>query len=303
MTSATAPDLNDIALFVRVVECGSFTAAARSLAMQKATVSRRVAQLESRLDTRLLDRTTRKIELTPLGRAYFDQASQGLAALNDAREQLAAARAEPAGTLRIAAPVAFGTRSLIGWIAEFLLHHDKVRIELKLGDDPIDPIDARVDLAFRTGRLPNSTQITRKLASTRLVLVASPAYLNRHGIPARVDQLDQHDCIIFGPSLDAEIWHLQGPDGHHDIPVTGRIAVTGSHAELQAALAGMGIALLPLALTASHLRSGDLRQVLPDYGVDGGALHVVYPSNRHMPASLRAFLDFIVQKAAAQPWA
>lgn len=275
-------------------------AAARSLAMQKATVSRRVAQLEARLGTRLLDRTTRKIELTALGRAYFEEVSQGLSSLDAARERLAAAQAEPTGTLRIAAPIAFGTRSLIGWIAEFLAQYEQVRIELKLTDEPIDPIDARVNLAFRTDRLSNSSQIARKLGSTRLILLASPAYLDRRGTPERIEDLEHHDCIIFGPSLDAEVWRLEGPQGRRDIPVTGRIAVEGSHAELQAALAGLGVALLPLALTATHLRSGELRRVLPDYGIDRGELHVVYPSNRHVPASLRAFLDFVVDKSTTR---
>lgn len=293
----TPIDLNDVALFTKVVETGSFTAAARALVMQKATVSRRVAQLEGRLGTRLLDRTTRKIELTALGRAYFEEVSRGLSAFDAARERLAAAQAEPSGTLRVTAPVGFGTRSLIGWIAEFLALNDKVRIELKLSDEPVDPIDARVDLAFRTDRLPNSSQIARKLGSTRLILVATPAYLERRRTPERIEDLEQHDCIIFGPSADAQVWRLEGPEGWCEIPVSGRIAVEGSHAELQAALASLGVALLPVALTASHLRARELRQVLPDYGVDRGELHAVYASNRHMPASLRAFLDFVVEKS------
>lgn len=296
----TTVDLNDVALFTKIVETGSFTSAARALAMQKATVSRRVAQLEERLGTRLLDRTTRRIELTALGRAYFEEVSRGLAFLDSARERLAAAQAEPAGTLRVSAPVAFGTRRLIGWVAEFLAAHEKVRIELKLTDEPVDPIEARVDLAFRTGQLPDSSLIARKLDATRLILVASPAYVERRGVPGRIEDLERHDCIIFGPSLDAEVWRLEGPEGWRDVQVAGRIAVEGSHAELQAALAGLGIALLPMALTAVHMGRGELRQVLPGYGVDRGALHAVYASNRHMPASLRAFLDFIVAKFGAR---
>jgi DNA-binding transcriptional LysR family regulator len=292
-------DLNDVLLFINVVEAGSFTAAARELAMQKATVSRRVARLEQNLGTRLLNRNTRRIDLTELGRAYFEDVSQGFTAILAAQERLAAAQREPAGLLRIAAPVAFGTRDLMLWIAEFLETHDKVRIELKLTDETIDPITARIDLAFRTRRTPDSSLITQRVNVTRLILVASPAYLKRRGVPNRVEELGTHDCIIFGPSTDAETWHLEGPDGECDVPVSGRIVVSGSHAELQAALAGLGIALLPRALIATSLRRRELVHVLPRYGIDRGELTMVYVSNRYMPVLLRAFLDFVRIKAAS----
>lgn len=294
-------DLNHVALFTRVVEAGSFTAAARDLGIPKATVSRQVAQLEASLGARLLHRTTRKLELTPLGRVYYEQASEGIGSLDDARERIAAAQAVPSGTLRVVAPVAFGTRTLLGWIAEFLELYGEVRIELKLRDESTDPLNARADIVFRTGRLPNSSLIARKLGSSRLILVASPAYLGRKGRPERIEDMERHDCVVFGPSLDSEVWRLHGPEGWLDLPVSGRIAVEGSHAELQTALAGLGIALLPLALTSAHMREGRLEQVLPDYGVDGGELHAVYASNRHMSSALRAFLDFIAMKAAGAP--
>ncbi len=291
-------DLNHVAIFAKVVETGSFSAAGRALGTPKATVSRNVAQLEANLGARLLDRTTRKVELTALGRAYFEGAAQGLSSLESARERIAAAQAEPSGTLRIAAPVVFGTRSLIGWIAEFLASFYKIRIELKLTDVPVDPVGARVDLAFRTGRLANSSLIALKLGGSRLVLLASPAYLKRRGIPRRIEDLQRHDCVLFGPAPATETWHLHGPNGWRDIPVSGRIAVDGSFAEVQAALAGLGIALLPMAPMGDHLRANRLRQVLPGYGSDSGGLHAIYASNRHMSAALRAFLDFVAAKIA-----
>ncbi|MBA3325030.1 MAG: hypothetical protein H0T41_07150 [Rhodobacteraceae bacterium] len=214
---------------------------------------------------------------------------------------MAAAQSEPSGTLRITAPVGFGTRSLIKWIAEFLAAFDKVRIELKLTDEAVDPIEARADVSFRTGRLPNSSLIVRKLGATRLVLLASPAYLQRRGVPTGIDDLRRHDCIVFGPSLDSEVWRLRGPKGWCDIAVTGRIAVEGSHAEIQVALAGLGIALLPMAPTIDYLRTGQLQQVLKDYGLDGGAINAVYASNRHLSVALRAFLDFVIAKSADLP--
>jgi DNA-binding transcriptional LysR family regulator len=170
-------DLNHVALFARVVEPGSFSGAARALAMPKATISRKIAQLEADLGARLLQRTTRRITLTELGRAYYADAAQGLASIEKARERIAASQAEPTGTLRLAAPVGFGAQKLMGWIAEFLHSHEKVRIELKLTDDAVDLIGNGIDLAFRPGKLPDSSMITRRLGTSRLALVASPDYL------------------------------------------------------------------------------------------------------------------------------
>jgi DNA-binding transcriptional LysR family regulator len=293
-------DLNHVSVFIRVVESGSFSAAARLLAMPKATVSRSVARLESDLGTRLLNRTTRKLVLTAQGRTFYDGAARGLAHLDAAREQIAAARAEPAGTLRVTAPVGFGSHYLVQWIPEFLATFQKVSIELRLTDALVDLIEERIDVALRTGKLASSSLIARKLALSRRVLVASPTYLDVRGMPCEVDDLVQHSCVVFGPSLDNVVWRLDGPDGTREIPVSGRLAVDGAQAALQAAIAGIGIALLPMALVADGLRDDRLRQVLPGYDVSGG-LFSVYPSNRHISTALRAFLDFVERKAADLP--
>jgi DNA-binding transcriptional LysR family regulator len=269
--------------------------------MPKATVSRKIAQLEADLGARLLQRTTRRVTLTALGRAYYEDAAQGLASIERAKERIAASQAAPAGTLRVTAPVGLGAQKLMGWIAEFLQAHERIRIELKLTDDPVDLIGNGIDLAFRAGTLPDSSLITRRLGTSRLALVASPEYLSRRGRPRRIEDLKTHDCVAFGPSLDNEVWRLEGPRGWREVPVHARIAVDGSYAEVQAALAGLGIALLPLALIRHDLEAGRLEQVLHDYGVDGGTMNIVYPSNRHMPAALRAFLDFVIAKAGALP--
>jgi DNA-binding transcriptional LysR family regulator len=291
-------DFNDVLLFIRVVEAGSFTAAARGLSMQKATLSRRVARLEASLGTRLLDRNTRRIEMTELGRSYFEDVSQNFASILSAQQRLAAAQQEPAGLLRLAAPMAFGSRKLMVWIAEFLARYDKIRIELKLTDEMVDPITSRVDLTFRTSHRHDASLVTKRVSVTRLILVASPSYLKPREILTHIGDLTAHDCIIFGSSGDAEAWHLDGPEGQCTVPVSGRISVTGSHAELQAAIAGLGIALLPRALVADPMRRGELVHVLPDYGIDQGELTMAYVSDRYVPASLRAFMDFVQVKAA-----
>jgi DNA-binding transcriptional LysR family regulator len=293
-------DLNRVALFTAVVEAGGFSAAARRLGMPKASVSRGVALLEAELGARLLNRTTRRLELTAPGRAYYDAAAQGLARLEEARDAISAAQAEPSGTLRVTAPVDFGSQYLMAWIPEFLAQWDRVRIELQLTDAYVDLLAARIDVAFRTGRLADSSFIARRLASTRRVLLASPAYLAAHGTPESVGDLARHRCVVFGPLLDGAVWRLEGPDGRTDVRVSGRLAVDSAHAALAGAIAGLGIALLPKGVAADALAAGRLRQVLAGFGIEGG-LYAVHPSNRHPPAALRAFLDFAARKATCIP--
>lgn len=294
-------DLNHVRLFAKVVEAGSFSHAARALGLPKATVSRNVARLERELGVRLLHRTTRKLELTGPGRSYYDEAAVGLQRVELANQATAALQAVPTGTLRVTAPVEFGNRNLIGWVAEFLARFAGVRVELILRDDMVDLIAERIDVAFRTGELPSSSFIARKLGPARRVVLASPRYLKRRGEPRRIEDLAQHDCVVFGRALDHAVWRVDGAHGSREIPVRGRIAVDSAYAALRAATAGLGLALLPAALAAKDLRAGRLRQVLPAHGAVRGALYALSPSNRHMSAALRAFLDLVEERAAAMP--
>ena len=285
-------DLNHVALFARVVEAGSFSGAARALGIPKATVSRKLASLEAELGARLLHRTTRKLELTALGRQFYEQANAGLSLLRAAEDQASATRSVPSGKLRVAAPIEMGTRQLMDALPEFLHAHPQVAVELMLHDGFVDLVAERIDVAFRTGRLKSSSFVARKLAPTRRVLLASPSYLRARGTPTRLPDLATHDCIVFGASLDNATWRLDGPRGRSDVQVRGRVAVDSARAALRGALIGLGIALLPAALARDELEDGRLQQVLTRYGVDGGGLYLVYPSNRHPSAALRAFVDF-----------
>ena len=291
-------DLNDVAVFNRVATEGSFSAAARELGLPRATVSRIVARLEAALGAQLLYRTTRRVELTELGRAYHEATAQGLDVIKAAGEAVVAAHAEPAGLLRISAPINFGTMLLIPWIAEFLDAHRKVRISLRLVDEQIDPLAERLDLAILTGRQPDSSHLSRRLAVSSLILVASPAYIARKGTPKGLASLADHDFVLFSSDQGSETWTLDGPEGRVDVTVSGRVHVKGPHAELRAALCGLGIALLPTAVTAPYIERGELVQVVPEYGRHDGTITAVFPANRHQPAALRAFLDFLVAKMA-----
>ncbi|ARO24550.1 LysR family transcriptional regulator [Rhizobium sp. S9] len=292
-------DLNDIVVFARVVEAGSFTAAARLLAMPKTTVSRRIAALEREVGVRLLQRTTRSLRLTDAGRLYYEESSEALRTLEQANLRLAEARAEPAGTIRISAPVGFGGHFLAAAIVDFLAAYPKTKVELRLTDDRLNLIENGIDLAFRTGILEDSTLIARKLGSTYRILCASPDYLARCGTPGRPADLTGHDCVIAGPSAANVPWVLESADIRETVTVSGRFAANEMQAVMAAAIAGYGIAQLPHGLAEACIADGRLRRVLDDYTTPTGGLHVVYPSSQHLSPLVKAFIDLAATRLNA----
>jgi DNA-binding transcriptional LysR family regulator len=289
-------DLNDIIVFARVVEAGSFTAAARLLAMPKTTVSRRIAALEREVGVRLLQRTTRSLNLTDAGRLYYEQSSQGLRTIEEANLRLAQARAEPSGTIRISAPVGFGGHFLIRAVVDFLAIYPKTKVELRLTDDRLNLVEDGIDLAFRTGVLQDSTLIARKLGSTHRLLCASPDYLARHGMPESPADLAHHQCAIAGSSASGAHWVLDGPHGQETVVVAGRFAANEMQAVVAAALAGFGIAQLPQAIAEGLINDGRLQRVLKTYTTPAGGLHVLYPSSRHLSPLVKAFIELASER-------
>ncbi|RUW91420.1 MULTISPECIES: LysR family transcriptional regulator [unclassified Mesorhizobium] len=289
-------DLNDVIVFARVVEAGSFTAAARLLAMPKTSVSRRVAALEREVGVRLLQRTTRSLNLTDAGRLYYEQSSQGLRTIEEANLRLAEARAEPSGTIRISAPVGFGGYFLIRAVVDFLALYPKTNVELRLTDDKLNLVEDGIDLAFRTGTLQDSTLIARKLGAARRLLCASPDYLARYGMPEGPADLARHRCVIAGPSASGAHWVLDGPQGQETVVVTGRFAANEMQAVLAAALAGFGVAQLPQAMAEGLIDQGRLQRVLEDYTTPAGGLHVLYPSSRHLSPLVKAFIELAAER-------
>jgi DNA-binding transcriptional LysR family regulator len=289
-------DLNDVIVFARVVEAGSFTAAARLLAMPKTTVSRRVAALEREVGVRLLQRTTRSLNLTDAGRLYYEQSSQGLRTIEEANLRLAEARAEPSGTIRISAPVGFGGHFLIRAVVEFLALYPKTNVELRLTDDKLNLIEDGIDLAFRTGRLEDSTLIARKIGSAYRLLCASPDYLARYGMPEGPADLARHRCVIAGPSASGAHWVLDGPQGRESVDVAGRFAANEMQAVVAAAIASFGIAQLPQVMAEALIAEGRLQRVLDGYTTPEGGLYVLYPSSRHLSPLVKAFIDLAVER-------
>jgi DNA-binding transcriptional LysR family regulator len=284
-------DLNDIVVFVRVVEAGSFTAAARLLGMPKTTVSRRIASLEREVGVRLVQRTTRSLNMTDVGRLYYEQSSQALRTIEDANLRLAETRAEPSGTIRISAPVGFGAHYLTSAVFDFLAAFPKTQVELHLTDDKLNLVENRIDLAFRTGILPDSTLTARKLGSTHRILCGSPDYLARHGEPQAAADLARHHCVIAGPSTGSAHWVLDGPRGQETVSVSGRFAANEMQAVIAAAIAGYGIAQLPYQVAEALVRNGRLRRVLGDYTTPVGGVYAVYPTSRHVSPLVKAFIE------------
>jgi DNA-binding transcriptional LysR family regulator len=292
-------DLNDVAVFARVVEAGSFTGAARLLGIPKTTVSRRIAELEREVGIRLLQRTTRSLNMTDAGRLYYKESSRGLRAIEDANLRLADARAEPSGTICVSAPVAFGSFFLADTVFDFLAAYPKTRVELRLTDDKLNLVEDGIDLAFRTGALADSTLVARKLGSTHKILCASPAYLELRGVPAAAVDLSRHDCVIAGHSIAGAQWALEGPRGPETISVSGRIAANTMQLAFRAAIAGYGIALLPAATIVAATKEGRLRRVLSEYASSIGGFYAVYPSSRHLSPAVKAFVDLAATRLGA----
>jgi len=292
-------DLNQMALFVQVVQAGSFAEAARRLGVPPTTLSRQVAQLEDALQARLLQRTTRKLSLTDAGRTLFDQCAAQIEALQNAANQLAGDKQTPQGSVRVAASAGFFEYFQMEWIAEFLTSYPGVQLEFVLSDAMADFIEEGIDVAFRgIGELPDSSLVARKVASTYLALAASPAYLAARGMPRTVQDLAAHDCIRPGGKAAQITWRLNGPDGPTSIAVTGRFSANTGQAQIKAAVAGLGICLVPIGALQPGLQSGALVEVLPGVASSVANLYVVYPSRRHVPRAVTAFVEMTVQRLA-----
>lgn len=291
-------DLNDVALFVQVVRSGSFAEAARRLGLPSNTVSRRVQELEKRLSARLLQRSTRKLTLTSAGQAFHDRCAANVDGLLEAGHELMAGSQEAGGLVRVAAPADFFDFFRMEWVAEFLAAHPKVRLDIVLSDAKADLIADRIDVAFRGGLLQDSGYIGRQvLCDGNDGLVASPAYISARGLPGTLQDLVNHDCITFAHPSGQATWRLSGLNGTDEsVQITPRFSGNTAQALRKATVAGLGITLLPRAITRFDLQAGLLVPVLPQYQCAGYGLNVLYPSRRLLPLAVSAFIDFVILK-------
>jgi DNA-binding transcriptional LysR family regulator len=289
-------DLNDISLFVQVVRAGSFAAAGRRLGIPPNTLSRRIQALETQIGVRLLQRSTRQLALTPAGTTLFQGSAEQIDAVEAVARETAEGGEHAVGKVRVAAAADFFRWFDVTWVGDFLAAHPKVRLEFVLGDDKVDLIEQGIDVAIRSGVDPDSNLVARQVGTTRATLVASPAYVASHGRPESLQALAQHECIAAPTPTGLIEWRLIGPDGATTVAVTGRFHANALRVQLDAALAGLGIALLPTLVTAEHLRAGQLLEVLPQYGTPGVGVYVVYASRRQSPKAVTAFIDFVMTR-------
>jgi len=282
-------------VFVEVAERGSLTAAADALEMSRAMVTRYLAEVERWLGARLLHRTTRRISLTGPGEAALLRFRQMLAIGDELRGELATENPEPHGLLRVTASVSFGQIHLAAAVAAFVKRHPLTRVELLLVDRVVNLVEERVDIAVRISRAIDPSLIARPLGPCRSVLCAAPAYLAERGTPATADALAAHNCLTHH-YVGKSVWHLQRDGRKIAVAVGGNISANEASLLLEAVRAGAGIAMLPMYQIAPLLRSGELVAVLPDHEVEMLGLHAVYASRRQLPAIMRSFLDFLVER-------
>ncbi|GAO04594.1 LysR family transcriptional regulator [Anaeromyxobacter sp. PSR-1] len=297
--------LDDLRLLVEVVATGGLTAAAARLGLRKSTVSRRLAALEERLGVRLLERNARRLRLTEAGRAYHARAARLVAEARALDRETAEARGAPQGTLRIATPALLG-ELLAPAVAELLLRHPRLSVELALAPPHVDLLAEEHDLALRTGPLADSSLVARRLGTLRTGCYASPAYLARRGTPAGPDALrgeaGAHDCILLAEAGTDEVWFFGAGATARTVRPAGRLRVPSVRAGQLAARAGLGVVRLPAALVAEDVRTGRLVAVLEAETPPGMPVHAVYPSGRHLAPKVRAFLELVSGGAAALPW-
>ena len=295
-------DLNDVALFVQVVRCGSFAEAARRQGQPPNTVSRRIQHLEVQTGTRLLQRSTRKLTLTSAGQAFYARCEGAVDGLVDAGQELITGGQDPSGLVRIAAPADFFDFFPMAWVDEFLTMYPRVRLDFVLSDLKSDLIADRIDLAFRGGPLTDSGYVARQLATPHSEgMLASPAYLAARGAPSTLQDLVHHECLSFAHPSGHATWRLTGPEGMEEVLVAGRFNGNTAQVLRKAAVAGLGIVLLPAEMTLADVRAGLLVPVLPHYQRMGHGLNVLYPSRQHLPQAVSALIALVMKKLKTSP--
>lgn len=293
-------DLNRIATFVRVVDLGSFTAAAQEMGLPTSSVSRAVTLLETELGVRLLQRTTRRLQPTDAGADFYARSRAAVQALAEAATVALDQGETPRGTVRMTAPPAGGSPMLARLIAEFIELYPEIRVELLLTPRVVDLVAEGVDLALRAGRLQDSNLMTRKLASIDAWVVAAPNYIERHGLPLFPDELADHPCVLYQARGGRSTWRLSSAEGERPIEVHGSVDADDLAFVHAAVVAGAGIGLLPLWLTSPDLSRGTLVRLLPDYAERGATMHLLWPSSSHLPARVALLRDFLAAHLVAR---
>jgi DNA-binding transcriptional LysR family regulator len=289
--------------FVRTVETGGFSAAARQLGLTPSALSKLVTRLEDRLGARLLQRTTRRLQLTAEGEAFYARALPILKAMDEAEAEVTEAGTSPRGLLRLHCGSTFGMHQLAPAIPRFQARHPSVSLDLTISDERLDMMQEAVDLAIRIGPLDESTLVARRICNLERVICAAPSYLERHGTPRTPDDLQRHNCLWITSLPALRRWPFDTDEGIRVVHVDGNVVTNNAETVLQLAVAGVGVTRLSDVVVADAIRAGALVPILADWHhVEPVPLFATYPSGRNLSPKVRAMVDFLVEEFGGAPW-
>ncbi|MET2970052.1 LysR family transcriptional regulator [Vibrio harveyi] len=288
--------LSAMRAFVRVVQTGSFSATGREMNTSQTTISKKVAALEKKIGVKLLARSSRDHALTPAGAKYYQTCVDILGELDEAEAEARSEVASPQGTIRISAPVAFGRILLAPIMAEFFQHYPDIKVDLQLSDQHTDLISDGIDVAIRAKQLEDSTLIARHLFDNPMLVLAAPSYLQQHGAPKTLEDLKQHNCLVYSRMKDINVWSFTKQNQKHAVVVNGNFQSDNGDVLLEVALTGMGIVTLPIWMVEHHLKEGRLTQLMNDYTGQNLPFNAVYLQSRYTPLKVRCLIDFLKEK-------
>lgn len=294
---------SEMAAFVRVVDSNGFSAAAPMLGLSPSAVSKLITRLETRLGVRLLQRTTRSLNLTHEGEVFYAAAKRIVGEIESLENQIVGESGTPSGMLRVTTSLAFATHQLAPVLSEFLASHPLVQLELLPTDRVLDMVDEGIDVALRIGRLADTSFMARKIGEDKRLICAAPSYLARHGVPQVPEDLRRHNCIVSRDHPYLNRWSFKVDGQMVEIDVRGRVAVTEGEAQMQFALQGIGIVRLTRLTLTQAIREGTLVPLLGTFSAEEAvAIHAVYPHRRHLAPKVPAFVNFLIEKFTPPPW-
>ena len=293
----------EMTAFVRSVDTGGFSAAARELGLTPSALSKLVTRLEDRLGARLLQRTTRRLQLTPEGEAFYLRSRRILVEIDEAEAEVVQAGVSPKGLLRLHCGSAFGMHQLAPAIPLFLVRHPEVKLDITINDQPLATMEEGIDLAIRIGALDESSMVARRICNLERVICAAPSYLAKYGTPRTPDDLQQHNCLWITSLPVLRRWPFDTDDGIRVVHIDGNVVANNAETVLQLAVAGVGITRLTDVIVGDAIRRGELLPILSDWHhVEPVPLYATYPSGRHLSPKIRAMVEFLVDQFGPAPW-
>jgi len=303
METLTA-SLTGMAVFAKVAETKSFSAAAKRLGISKSAVSKQITRLERALNARLIHRTTRRLSLTEVGSVFYEHCARMLAEAEAAEAVVSRLRAAPRGVLKLTTPAAYGHLQIAPAVPELLARYPEMAVQIAMNDRPVDLAEEGFDVAIRLTYDPPPNVVARKLTTVSWIACGAPAYLAQHGAPHSPQDLRNRNCLFYSYLESSMEWRFRSPQGETNVTVAGNFTANNSEAIREAAVAGLGIALLPSFIVAADLRENRLQVVLGDYGVEGAVandVYALYLPTRYVSPKVRAFVDFFVERFAREP--